>query len=230
MNTQLTCFPNDAIFAGNEVASVSHSCLSVVVVEKWPRCADWAGSSAIFRWPRFASGVPDAPRPIAPRPPAWTGSHRPLPGGIHRTACRPASSSLQSWCLGPDSNRHGVSPKGFSYPYSFRCCMPSQASPACICGLDFTFAIPRPESARGLGRGRQVSTLSLAGEPRRTNTARRGALAAALSSVLQPPSRAAVSPTLTPFTPAVSGPGAQALLKSLASTSFATQARVAEQF
>ncbi len=27
-----------------------------------------------------------------------------------------------TWCLGPDSNRHGVSPKGFSYHYSFRCC------------------------------------------------------------------------------------------------------------
>ena len=26
-------------------------------------------------------------------------------------------------CLGPDSNRHGVAPKGFSYHYSFHCCM-----------------------------------------------------------------------------------------------------------
>ena len=108
-------------------------------------------------------------------------------------------------------------PQGIFVPLQLSLLHASQASPACICGLDFTFAIPRPESARGLGRGRQVSTLSLAGER-----------AAALSSVLQPPSRAAVSPTLTPFTPAVSGPGAQALLKSLASTSFATQARVAE--
>jgi hypothetical protein len=30
-------------------------------------------------------------------------------------------------CLGPDSNRHGVAPKGFSYHYSFHCCMPRHA-------------------------------------------------------------------------------------------------------
>jgi hypothetical protein len=41
-------------------------------------------------------------------------------------------------CLGPDSNRHGVTPKGFSYHYSFGCCVPE----ARICGLDFTFAMP----------------------------------------------------------------------------------------
>jgi len=46
-------------------------------------------------------------------------------------------------CLGPDSNRHGVSPKGFSYHYSFHCCMFPSGKP-CICGLDFTFAIPPP--------------------------------------------------------------------------------------
>jgi|HubBroStandDraft_1064217.scaffolds.fasta_scaffold00224_29 hypothetical protein len=41
-------------------------------------------------------------------------------------------------CLGPDSNRHGVSPKGFSYHYSFRCGIHRR----CVCGLDFTFAVP----------------------------------------------------------------------------------------
>src|SRR5262249_51517261 len=29
-----------------------------------------------------------------------------------------------AWCLGPESNRHGVSPKGFSYHCGFRRCMP----------------------------------------------------------------------------------------------------------
>src|SRR5207302_5057977 len=40
-----------------------------------------------------------------------------LPGCTSPTRCD------EAWCLGPDSNRHGVAPKGFSYHCSFRCCM-----------------------------------------------------------------------------------------------------------
>ena len=44
-------------------------------------------------------------------------------------------------CLGPDSNRHGVSPKGFSYQLQLSLLHVPNRFP-CICGLDFTFAIP----------------------------------------------------------------------------------------
>ena len=38
------------------------------------------------------------------------------------------SARRRPWaCLGPDSNRHGVAPKGFSYHFSFRCCARSHA-------------------------------------------------------------------------------------------------------
>src|SRR6184192_2798768 len=46
---------------------------------------------------------------VAPEPQA--------PGCTSPTRCD------EAWCLGPDSNRHGVAPKGFSYHCSFRCCM-----------------------------------------------------------------------------------------------------------
>ena len=36
-------------------------------------------------------------------------------------------------CLGPDSNRHGVAPEGFSYHYSFRCCVPHLWSGLYLC-------------------------------------------------------------------------------------------------
>src|SRR5207237_10823843 len=73
------------------------------------------------------------------------------------------------------------------------------------------WTLPLPSRHRslpavGLGRGRQVSTLSLTDGRSAVSPAVDG-----LSSVLQPPCRAAVPPTLTPFTPAVSGPGAQML-------------------
>ena len=66
------------------------------------------------------------------------------------------------WCLGPDSNRHGGSPKGFSYPYSFRCCM-HEAHAFVV----WTLPLPSRTRSRlgGLGRGRQVSTLSLVRRP-----------------------------------------------------------------
>src|SRR5205809_5568322 len=61
-------------------------------------------------------------------------------------------------CLGPDSNRHGVSPKGFSYHYSFRCCTRSHAF------VVWTLPLPSRDHSlqcvHGLGRGHQVSTLS----------------------------------------------------------------------
>ncbi len=82
-----------------------------------------------------------------------------------------------------------------------------------IWGLDFTFTVP---VARCELPG-QVGAVKSLHFPR-GRSERRG-----LSSVLQPPSRAAGSPTLTPFTPGVSDLGAQ-LLKSLASTDFATRA------
>jgi hypothetical protein len=63
-----------------------------------------------------------------------------------------------------------------------------------------------PVARTRVSRGRQVSTLS--SPPR---GARSAATSARLSSVLQPPVRAAVPPTLTPFTPAVSERGAQCL-------------------
>ena len=59
----------------------------------------------------------------------------------------------------------------------------------------------RRHGPHGSGRGRQVSTLSRA--------AAEDAGPPGLSSVLQPPRRAAGPPNLTPFTPAVSEPGAQ---------------------
>src|SRR6185312_15906429 len=95
-------------------------------------------------------------------------------------------------CPGPESNRHGVAPKGFSYPLQLsllRACahLGSGLYLCPVAGVD----------SCELGRGRQVSTLS------------RRLPACGLSSVLQPPRRAAGSPTLTPFTPAVSAPGAQ---------------------
>ena len=67
---------------------------------------------------------------------------------LHRAdvdGCR----QMQEKCLGPESNRHGVSPKGFSYHCRFRCCMPGP----CICGLDFTFATPVRVLRTGIRQG-----------------------------------------------------------------------------
>jgi hypothetical protein len=130
---------------------------------------------------------------------------------IERTTLDVVGSAQNAW----DRNRTGTGspPRDFLTHYSFRCCGSAGGEPRPttlrIWGLDFTFALSHTE--RELGRGRQVSTLSARSRAR-------------LSSVLQAPEAgAAVPPTLTPFTPAVSERGAQCL-KSLASTNFATQA------
>ncbi len=81
-----------------------------------------------------------------------------------------------------------------------------------ICGLDFTFAIPQPPAALRIRQEPSSLYTFLGGTCDDQDTHRQPTEANVeprLSSVLQPPSRAAVPPTLTPFTPAVSGPGAQ---------------------
>ncbi len=86
----------------------------------------------------------------------------------------------------------GLPPRDFLTRYDFRRYARSER----IWSLDFTFAMPLLFSALSdLGRGRQVSTLS--SSQRALTVSRPGPK---LSSVLQPPSRAAVPPSLTPFT------------------------------
>ena len=73
---------------------------------------------------------------------------------------------MLGWCPGPDSNRHGVAPEGFSYPLRFTPLRP----PGEFAGHHAfgVWTLPSPcrdtITPRGLGRGRQVSTLS--GQPR----------------------------------------------------------------
>ena len=79
------------------------------------------------------------------------------------------------WCPGPESNRHGVSPEGFSYSLQL----------SLLCPDPSTFGVwtlPLPyrihlASRYDVGRGRQVSTLSRLNRGRRTR----------LSSGLQSP-------------------------------------------
>src|SRR5437764_11792992 len=110
---------------------------------------------------------------VAPEPQA--------PGCTSPTRCDEGSCHGKlTWCLGPDSNRHGVAPKGFSYHCSFRCCMRGP----CISWSGLYLCRPdiRSLPAAGLGRGRQVSTLSLTDGRSAVSPAVGG-----LSSVLQPP-------------------------------------------
>ena len=132
-------------------------------------------------------------------------------------------------CPGPDSNRHGVTPEGFSYPLQLS--LLRAPRDARIWGLDFTFALPPSAGPkRGARRVRQgpssLYTFPSASTVRALQGKGIGEKATGLSSVLQPPRRAAGSPTLTPFTPGVSASGCSISLKSLASTDFATRARV----
>jgi hypothetical protein len=87
----------------------------------------------------------------------------------------------------------GFPPRDFRTTTTF-----AAACQACICGLDFTFALPQARSARARVRQGPSSLYTFPDRKR-----------AGLSSVLQAPLRATGSPTLTPFTPAVSEPGAQ---------------------
>jgi hypothetical protein len=87
----------------------------------------------------------------------------------------------------------GLPPRDFLTRYGFRRYARSER----IWSLDFTFAMALTFPALSdLGRGRQVSTLS-SSQRTHSDVSARGAK---LSSVLQPPSRAAVPPSLTPFT------------------------------
>jgi hypothetical protein len=125
-------------------------------------------------------------------------------------------------CPGPDSNRHGVAPEGFSYPLQLSL-LPPRARRKRIWGLDFTFTVPRAANARVRRGPSSLYTFPMRAAGRGTGSA------GGLSSVLQPPRRAAGLPTLTPFTPGVSASGCSISLKSLASTDFATRAAGAER-
>lgn len=125
----------------------------------------------------------------------------------------------RSWCPGPGSNRHGVASEGFSY--SLQLSLLDLAihleSGLSLCRVRIASCDVR------LGRGRQVSTLSARSRwSRRERMTLRSShpitdtpcgLARdcshyARGSFLHPAGEA-VSPNLTPFTPAVSEPGAQ---------------------
>ncbi len=84
---------------------------------------------------------------------------------------------MLGWCPGPDSNRHGVAPEGFSYQLQLsllRARRPSLSAPlAHLWSGLYLHPAARLFAPGGLGGGRQVSTLS--------------AIASRLSSVLQPP-------------------------------------------
>src|SRR6185312_2647262 len=123
----------------------------------------------------------------------------------------------------------GLPPRDFLTHYSFRCCARPQARTHLGSGLYLCLAAEyRPK--RGARRVRQgpssLYTFPSASTVRTLQGKGIGEKAGGLSSVLQPPRRAAGSPTLTPFTPGVSAAGCSISLKSLASTDFATRARV----
>ena len=144
--------------------------------------------------------------------PIWRPGSR-AHGNQWRVACMSCGLVSQDgiWCPGPESNRHGVATEGFSYPLQFsllRSCNAHLWS-----GLSLCHIVRLPVTTQAGA----VKSLHFPGHY------------PGLSSGLPPPSRAEVSPTLTPFTPGVSSLGAQ-LLKSLASTSFATRAGVNERY
>ncbi len=69
---------------------------------------------------------------------------------------------MLGWCPGPESNRHGVTPEGFSYPLRFTPLRSPGGSAGCDAFGVWTLPLPCRDFSvhRGLGRGRQVSTLS----------------------------------------------------------------------
>jgi hypothetical protein len=102
------------------------------------------------------------------------------------------------WCPGPESNRHGIAPEGFSYPTTaFAAAFLVKThlwSGLYLCPVGFD-----------VGRNHQVSTLS----------SWSNIFGLGLSSGLPPPKRAEVPPTLAPFTRGVSDLGAQFILSPL---------------
>ena len=59
--------------------------------------------------------------------------------GLLRRLSRDGSNGSGGWCLGPESNRYGVAPEGFSYSLQFS--LPSDG--ALVWSLDFLFVVSR---------------------------------------------------------------------------------------
>jgi hypothetical protein len=124
------------------------------------------------------------------------------------------------WCPGPDSNRYGVASEGFSY--SLQLSLPGNRRTVnpLVAGLESGLSLCRVSRAglEPIAKVRQgPSSLYTFPRVEREGLARDCRHAATSAGE-------AVSPNLTPFTPAVSEPGAQNSFKSLASTNFATRA------
>lgn len=114
------------------------------------------------------------------------------------------------WCPEPDSNRHDLAVKGFSYPLQLSLLQPCAAA----FGV-WTFSSPYRAAARDHAARLRREPSSLYTSP--------AASVAGFSSGLPPPCRAEVSPNLTPFT---RGFPTRVLktLKSLVSTCFTIRA------
>jgi hypothetical protein len=55
--------------------------------------------------------------------------------------------SSSNKCLGPESNRHGVAPEGFSYPLQLSLLRVPPIRVTRIWSLDFIFALSEPKEA-----------------------------------------------------------------------------------
>lgn len=70
---------------------------------------------------------------------------------------------MSLWCPGPDSNRHGVASEGFSYPLQLSLLGRAWRATHLESGLSLCRAPAGCATGERLGRGRQVSTLSVRG-------------------------------------------------------------------